>query len=120
MKAYRTTLAEIKRRGGGSVDRARLRATTGAAIARQIAADPDTAPPLDRLGPPVPSVRTIRARLAMTQEVLARRLKVPVSTIRNWEQGRVRPDPAAIALLTVLDRDPATTLRLLAGSVRGK
>jgi len=114
MSTVRTTLARIGRAGGGAVDRKKLRATTNAAIARQIADDPDTAPALSSLGPPVPSLRTLRERLALTQDSLARRLRIPVATIRNWEQGRVRPDPAAVALLTVLDHAPETVMRALA------
>jgi hypothetical protein len=32
----------------------------------------------------------------------ARALRIPLATLRNWEQGRVRPDPAARSLLTIV------------------
>jgi len=34
------------------------------------------------------------------------RPRIPVATLRNWEQGRVKPDQAAQALLTILYRRP--------------
>jgi putative transcriptional regulator len=40
---------------------------------------------------------------------------IPLATLRNWEQARVEPDPAARALLRILDREPQAALRALAG-----
>jgi putative transcriptional regulator len=37
---------------------------------------------------------------------MAALLRIPVATLRNWEQGRVKPDQAAQALLTILYRRP--------------
>jgi putative transcriptional regulator len=42
----------------------------------------------------------------MTQEQMAALPRIPVATLRNWEQGRVKPDQAAQALLTILYRRP--------------
>lgn len=42
---------QIRREGGGKVDRATLDSTTDADIERQIAEDPDTAPDLSTLDP---------------------------------------------------------------------
>jgi hypothetical protein len=36
-----------------------------------------------------------------------------VATLRNWEQGRTRPDGPARVLLTVIDRDPRAVLKAL-------
>jgi DNA-binding transcriptional regulator YiaG len=36
-------------------------------------------------------VKDLRAKLGVTQHVLAVRLGVDESTVRNWEQGRNRP-----------------------------
>jgi putative transcriptional regulator len=60
-----------------------------------------------------PSPATIRRRLGMTQEQFAATIRVPLATLRNWEQGRVQPDPAARALLTVIEREPEAALRAL-------
>ena len=107
MVTVKKTLAQIRREGGGTVDRRRVRAMSDADIDRQIAADPDVAPDVSRLGAPLPDVKAIRAHLRMTQATFARRLGIPVATVRNWEQRRTVPDPAAVALLTIIERMPA-------------
>lgn len=56
----------------------------------------------------------IRARLGMTQEVFARALRIPLATLRNWEQGRFLPDPAARSLLNAVAREPEAVLSALA------
>ena len=56
--------------------------------------------------PQTPDPRGLRARFELTQEEFAARLEIPVSTLRNWEQGRRRPDPAAIKLLKIIARHP--------------
>lgn len=114
MTIVRKTLTQIKRDGGGMVDRKKLRATTDDDIARMIADDPDLAPDLSSLGPPLPNVRGLRRKLGLTQSAFASRIRVPLATVRNWEQGRTYPDPAAVALLTILDREPRAALRALA------
>ena len=58
----------------------------------------------------------IRARLNMTQEAFARALRIPVATLRNWEQGRKLPDPAARSLLNAVAREPEAVLRALGSS----
>ena len=41
---------------------------------------------------------------------------IPVATVRNWEQRRTAPDPAAVALLTIIERMPAALRALPAHS----
>jgi putative transcriptional regulator len=50
----------------------------------------------------------------MTQAQFARALRIPLSTLRNWEQGRVLPDPAARSLLAIVAKEPKAALRALA------
>jgi putative transcriptional regulator len=52
----------------------------------------------------------LRARHGLSQRDLADRLGVDPRTLQNWEQGRNRPDAAAISLLRLFDRDPALVL----------
>jgi putative transcriptional regulator len=47
-----------------------------------------------RLAVPL-DVRDIRARTGFTQEQFALRYQIDLATLRNWEQGRFQPDPAA-------------------------
>ena len=63
------------------------------------------------------SVTAIRVRLGMTQVAFAEAFGVPVATIRNWEQGRKQPDPAAHALLRIVAAEPEAAFRAL-GVVR--
>ena len=50
----------------------------------------------------------------MTQDQFARALRIPVSTLRNWEQGRVLPDPAARSLWAIVAKNPKAALKSLA------
>jgi putative transcriptional regulator len=61
-----------------------------------------------------PSAKTLRLQHGMTQEQFAAALHIPVATLRNWEQGRVAPDPAAQSLLTVFAKNPKAVLEALA------
>jgi putative transcriptional regulator len=61
----------------------------------------------------VPRVRTLRRALALTQEEFAERYRIPVGTLRDWEQGRSEPDAPARAYLKVIASDPEGIVRLL-------
>ena len=52
------------------------------------------------------NVREIREELGLTQTVFAIRFGFPVATVRNWEQGRRKPEGAARLLLEVIQRHP--------------
>jgi putative transcriptional regulator len=73
--------------------------------------DPDEEIPVDAK-PAVP-VKLVREKLRMTQAELAALLRVPLGTLRNWEQNRFGIDPAVQALLLVLYREPEAALRAL-------
>ncbi|WP_082493995.1 helix-turn-helix domain-containing protein [Methylobacterium sp. Leaf106] len=95
------------------VDQAKMDATTEADIRRHMVEDghePDAEPVGYRA---MPSPADIRARLGLTQVAFANALGVPAATLRNWEQGRKQPDPAARSLLTIFDREPEAAMRAL-------
>lgn len=54
----------------------------------------------------VPDVRAIRRRLRMSQQVFARAYRIPLATLKNWEQGRRQPDAPAAAYLHVIAKHP--------------
>jgi len=54
----------------------------------------------------IPRARTLRRALGLTQEEFAARYRIPLGTLRDWEQGRSEPDQPARAYLTVIARDP--------------
>jgi DNA-binding transcriptional regulator YiaG len=59
-------------------------------------------------------VKALRARLGISQEDFAGRYGLDVATVRNWEQGRTKPDGPAATLLQLIDRDPEKVVELLA------
>jgi putative transcriptional regulator len=83
--------------------------------------DPDSQPipagsedDLFRLGlKRIVNTKKLRDRLGLTQEEFAARYRIPVGTLRDWEQGRKRPDAPARAYLTVIARDPHAVASLL-------
>jgi putative transcriptional regulator len=60
-----------------------------------------------------PQVKIIRRALGISQEDFSARYHIPLGTLRDWEQGRVVPDQAARAYLTVIARDPEAVSRAL-------
>lgn len=61
----------------------------------------------------VAPVKRIRWQLGLSQVDFARRFEIPVGTIRDWEQGRSKPDRAAAAYLKVISNDPESVGRAL-------
>ena len=62
---------------------------------------------------PVPRVKTLRRTLRMTQEEFATRFRLSLATVRDWEQGRTKPDQAASAYLEVIARLPQAVMQAL-------
>jgi putative transcriptional regulator len=54
----------------------------------------------------VPRVKTLRRALRLTQEEFASRYRIPLGTLRDWEQGRSEPDQTARAYLKVIAVNP--------------
>jgi len=57
-----------------------------------------------------PDVRRIREQYGLTQDKFARLIGISVATLRNWEQGRRRPEGAARVLLHVAEKHPEAVL----------
>jgi putative transcriptional regulator len=55
---------------------------------------------------PVVDVRKVRKRLRLSQAAFAAKFGFQPATLRNWEQGRTRPDGPARVLLAVIARHP--------------
>ncbi len=106
---------------GTDTDWAAVAALTGEEVHAAALSDPDAQPlPLGsdeemaKLGlVRIPNVKKLRDRLGMTQEAFATAYRIPVGTLRDWEQGRKRPDAPARAYLTVIARNPGAVARLL-------
>lgn len=113
MAVTRVTLQQVETEGG-KVDRARLDATTEAAIRQQMVEDGENPNEEQHFERPV-LPQEVRKRLGMTQVEFAALLRMPVATLRNWEQDRFVMEPAARTLLRVIDREPEAALRALRG-----
>ena len=64
-------------------------------------------------GPSALDVAAIRAKTGLSQERFAVAFRISPHTLRNWEQGRRRPEGPARALILAIDRDPVALLRAL-------
>lgn len=60
-------------------------------------------------------VKSIRERMGMTQAGFAASFGLSLYTVRGWEQGKRKPDPAARAYLRVIEKAPDTVRAALAG-----
>lgn len=60
-----------------------------------------------------PDVKAIRAKTKLSQAKFAAKLRVPVATLRDWEQHRRSPDAPARTLLGMVDADPKAALALI-------
>jgi putative transcriptional regulator len=54
----------------------------------------------------LPDVKAIRLSLRMSQHHFAAAYRIPLSTLKNWEQGRRMPDAPALAYLLAIKRRP--------------
>jgi putative transcriptional regulator len=97
-----------------NTDWAAVEALTDEEIHAAALADPDAQPiplgsdeELAKLGLiHIPNVKKLRERLGLTQDAFAAAYRIPIGTLRDWEQGRKRPDAPARAYLTVIARNP--------------
>ena len=55
---------------------------------------------------PAVLIKGLRVRLGLSQTQFAARFTLPVGTIRDWENGRRKPEGAALALLRVIAYAP--------------
>ena len=55
---------------------------------------------------PEVDVREVRTRMGLSQAQFATKFGFPPTTLRNWEQGRSRPDAPTRVLLAVIAKHP--------------
>ncbi|HXM43375.1 MAG TPA: NadS family protein [Bryobacteraceae bacterium] len=58
-------------------------------------------------------VRVIRERTRLSQSEFARLIGVSVKTLQNWEQDRRRPSGPAVALMSIIEHDPALAVKAI-------
>ena len=54
-----------------------------------------------------PDVVAIRSKTGLSQPAFARSIGIPLGTLKNWEQGRRRPDGPARVLLALIEKRPS-------------
>lgn len=54
----------------------------------------------------VPDVRAIREALGLSQQAFSSAYRIPLATLKGWEQGRRQPDATASAYLSVIAQLP--------------
>jgi putative transcriptional regulator len=59
------------------------------------------------------NVKKLRERLGLTQESFATTYRIPLGTLRDWEQRRKHPDAPARAYLIVIATNPAAIAAML-------
>jgi putative transcriptional regulator len=65
---------------------------------------------------PEVDVREVRTRMGLSQAQFATKFGLPPATLRNWEQGRARPDAPTRVLLAVIAKHPETVEEVLKAS----
>lgn len=63
-----------------------------------------------------PDVAAVRRRLHLSQGAFAQLFGIPLATVKDWEQGRRRPDAPARAYLRVIAMNPDAVRRALEGA----
>src|SRR5438876_1336558 len=110
----KTDTTRVTRKAGDSVPRGdtdwtRVDAMTDDEVVVAARTDPDAHPlTSEQLAKMrrVSRVKVLRQRLGMSQAEFAHAFKLPVTTLRDWEQHRSAPDAPARALLLAIERDP--------------
>ena len=59
-------------------------------------------------------VKAIREKMGLSQSSFANNFGLSVYALRNWEQGKRQPDPAARAYLKVIEKVPDIVAKVLA------
>lgn len=59
-------------------------------------------------------IRRTRTGLGLSQTEFARRFRVPVGTLRDWEQARVSPPDFAVAYVKVIGKFPEMVAKAVA------
>ena len=56
---------------------------------------------------PEPDVVAVRSKTGLSQPAFAKSIGVPLGTLKNWKQGRRRPEGSARVLLALIEKRPS-------------
>ncbi|MGA8111058.1 MAG: helix-turn-helix domain-containing protein, partial [Acidobacteriaceae bacterium] len=96
-------------------DWAKVAALTDQQVHAAALSDPDAQPlPRDMKGlTRIVNVKKLREKLGITQEDFALAYRIPLGTLRDWEQRRKFPDAPARAYLLVIEKNPEAVAAML-------
>jgi putative transcriptional regulator len=106
------TLSKAARAALAATDWRQIDAMTDEDLARQIAANPDSAPDMA----PEIDVRQIRLAAGMTQAQFSEAYQFRIRTVQEWERGAKRPSGPARTLLRAIKADPEGLRKALAAA----
>jgi putative transcriptional regulator len=90
---------------------------TDAVLIANALADPDNPPltesELERVAA-ARAVQRARAATGLSQNAFAKRFRINVARLKDWEQGRTMPDSAALAYLKVIENEQTVVKDVLA------
>jgi len=58
-------------------------------------------------------VKTLRAKMEMTQQEFCAMFGIALGTLRHWEQGDREPKGPALVLLNVVEKNPQAVIKAL-------
>ncbi len=103
------TMSKKINKASETFDWSRFDAMTDEDVHAAALADPDARPWTEEQlakAKRTPRVKVVRRVLKLTQEQFAEQFRIPLGTLRDWEQGRKEPDQAARSYLFVIASDP--------------
>jgi putative transcriptional regulator len=59
-------------------------------------------------------IKAVRKRIGKTQGQFSNEFKLPIGTVRDWEQHRREPDTGSKLYLSMIEADPEGVKRILA------
>jgi putative transcriptional regulator len=67
-----------------------------------------------------PDVRAVRQRYRLSQTRFAALMGISAGTLRNWEQGRRKPEGSARILLRIVAKHPEAVLDVVSSASSGR
>jgi putative transcriptional regulator len=59
-------------------------------------------------------IKALRQRIGQSQDQFSKHFKLPIGTLRDWEQHRREPDTGSKVYLSMIEADPKGVKRILA------
>lgn len=115
MVVKKRTIEEIEA-GRNKSDWERVRNMSEEELMANALSDPDAQPLTEeQLGrmKQISFAKHLRYKFGLTQEEFATRYRIPIGTLRDWEQHRSEPNEVAKAYLKVIAADPEGSAKAL-------